>query len=135
MNKIWNTLISRAALSFMSAVIFSALYNIATGHPQGDNIFLLEMFGLIVCLEIIDYALSNVPLHSRALYLCTEFAMMYVCFLIFSFSGHWFGFTPTRLILFSSIFLVLFLLLHVYDHFLLRTEANDMNNHLVKRKI
>lgn len=135
MNKIWNTLLFRATLSFTLAVIFSALYNLATGHPQGDYLFLLEIFGLIVCLEIIDYALSYVPFHSRIIYLCTEFTLMYVCFLIFSFWGHWFGFSPTKLILFSSTFLVMFLLLHVYYHFLLKTEAIDINNNLIKRKM
>ncbi len=135
MNKIWNTLLFRATLSFTLAVIFSALYNLATGHPQGDYLFLLEIFGLIVCLEIIDYALSYVPFHSRIIYLCTEFALMYVCFLLFSLLGHWFGFTFIKLIMFSSTFLIMFLLLHVYCHFLLKTEAIDINNNLIKRKM
>jgi len=134
-NRLQNTLLFRATLSFTLAVIFSALYNLATGHPQGDYLFLLEIFGLIVFLEIIDYALSYVPFHSKIIYLCAEFTLMYVCFLVFSFLGHWFGFTFRKLILFSCIFLVMFLLIHVYNHFLLNTEAIDINNHLTKKKM
>lgn len=87
------------------------------------------------CLEIIDYALSYVSFHSRIIYLCTEFSLMYVCFLLFSLLGHWFGFTFIKLIMFSSTFLVMFLLLHIYYHFLLKSEAININNHLIKRKM
>lgn len=135
MNRIWNTLVFRASLSFTLAVIFSALYNLATGNTQGDYLFLLEIFGLIVFLEIIDYALTYVPFRSKVIYLCSEFSIMYICFLIFSFVGHWFGFSPAKLIFFSIVFLIMFLFMHIYHHFLIKTETRDINNHLIKRKI
>ena len=135
MNKIWNVLVFRATLAFTLTVIFSALYNLATGYPQGDYLFLLEILGFIVFLEIIDNTLSYVSFHSRIIYQCAEFILMYVCFLIFSFLGHWFGFTFKKIIFFSSIFLIIFLLLHLYFHFLLKSESTDINNHLIKRKM
>ncbi|MBC3798132.1 DUF3021 family protein [Acetobacterium tundrae] len=135
MNKLQHTLVSRATLSFTLAVVFSALYNLSTNHLQCDYLFLLEILGLIVCLELIDYVFNHISFNSRILYLCTEYALMYVCFLIFSFIGHWFSFTSTNLIFFSSIFVIFFDLLHFYSYCLLKTEANNINNHLLKKKI
>ncbi len=135
MNKPWNTLVFRATLSFTLAVIFLSLYNLATGQPQCDYLLLLEIFGLTMCLEIIDYAVGYVPIHSRIIYLCVEFTLMYFCFLLFSILGHWFGLTFVNLILFSSLFLVIFSFQHMYDHFLLKTEAIEINNYLIKKKM
>ncbi len=135
MNKLCNALVFRATLSFTLAVIFLALYNLATGQLQGDYLLLIEILGLTMCLEIIDYAVGYVSFHSRIIYLCAEFTLMYICFLLFSFLGHWFGFTFVNLIIFSGLFLVIFLLQHLYDHFLLKTEASEINNCLIKKKM
>ncbi len=135
MNKPWNTLVFRATLSFTLAVIFLALYNLATGQQQGDYLLLLEILGLTMCLEFIDYAVGYIPFHSRIIYLCAEFTLMYICFLLFSLIGHWFGFTFVNLIIFSSLFLVIFSFQHIYDHFLLKTEAIEINNYLLKKKM
>lgn len=135
MNKLWNTLVFRATLSFTLAVIFLALYNLATGQTQGDYLLLLEIFGLTMCLEIIDYAMGYVPFHSRIIYLCAEFTLMYICFLLFSLLGHWFSLTFVNLIIFSSLFLVIFSFQHIYDHFLLKTEIIEINNYLIKKKM
>lgn len=134
MNKTWNNLVSRATLTFTLAAVFTALYNLTADHPQGNYLFLIELLGFIVCLEVIDYALSYVPFPTRIIYLCAESALMYICFLIFGFFGHWFGFTTKNLVIFTITFLVMFLLLHKYDHFLLKSEATDINNKLDKRK-
>lgn len=133
MNKIWHTHLFRATLSFTLAVIFSALYNLTTSHSHGDYLFFLELFGLIVCLEIIDYALGYIPFSSRIIYLFTEFGLMYICFLLFSLLGHWFGFTFIKVLFFSITFLAIFLLLHLYDHFLLKTQASEINDHLIRK--
>ncbi|MFA9466686.1 MAG: hypothetical protein ACERKN_20685 [Velocimicrobium sp.] len=135
MNTLWNTLVFRATLSFTLAVIFLALYNLATGQPQGDYLLLLEIFGLTMCLEIIDYAVDYVPFHSRSTYLCAEFTLMYICFLLFSLLGHWFSLTFVNLIIFSSLFLVIFSFQHIYDHFLLKKEAIEINNYLINKKM
>ena len=135
MNKVWNTYISRVALTFTLAVIFTVLFNLINGNTQGDYVFLLELLGFITFIEIIDYLLTKFSFKSRVAYLSLEFTTMYICFLVFSFWGHWFNFTGVGIILFSFIFLILFLLVHLYYYFALKSEAETINNKLIKRRL
>ena len=135
MNKVWNTYISRVALTFTLAVLFTVLFNLINGNTQGDYIFLLELFGFITFIEILDYLLTKFSFKSRLAYLSLEFTTMYIFFFAFSFWGHWFNFTGMGLILFSFIFLILFLLVHLYYYFALKSEAETINNKLIKRRL
>jgi hypothetical protein len=97
-------------------------------------VFLLELLGLVISLEIIDYLLSRMEFRSKILYYCVEFLLMYLCFLAFSYLGRWFGFSAAHLLTFSGMLTGLFLLLHLYDYLLLRTEADSINQNLLKKR-
>ena len=135
MNKVWNTYISRVTLTFTLSVLFTVIFNLINRNTQGDYIFLLKLFGFIAFIEIIDYLLTKFSFKSRLAYLSLEFTTMYFCFLVFSFWGHWFNFTGVGIILFSFIFLILFLLVHLYYYFALKSEAETINNKLIKRRL
>ena len=128
-----NVFVSRAALSFTVVVVFSACFNLVGGNSQGNYQFILEMFGLAICLGLIDTLVSRIEFHSKLLYICFEFSLMYVCFLIFAFLGHWFGFVLKNLLLFSAAFLLFYLLLHFYDYVVLQAKAREINNKLGDR--
>lgn len=134
MQKTWNILFFRAVLSYMSAVVLLSVIFLADGISMISCVFLLELPGLVIALEIIDYLLSKIDFRFRIAYLCAEFFLMYLCFLAFAYLGKWFGFSLIHLIMFSGIFFGLFLLLHLYDYLLLRTEADTINQKLLKRK-
>lgn len=133
MQKNWNTLFFRAVYSYTSAVILLSVTFLFIGKDSIRCIFLLELLGLIVSLEGIDYFISKIEFHLRIAYLSAEFLLMYLCFLAFSYFGTWFGFRMEYIILFSGIFVVLFLLLHLYEYVFRRMEANKMNQNLKKR--
>lgn len=135
MKKEWNVYICRAALTFTAATIFTAVFNILNGNMQGDYGFLLELFGFIAILGVIEFILSKFRFRSRARYLAAEFITMYSCYLVFSYFGYWFRFTPGHILLFSFIFVMLFWLLHLYYYFTLRKEADDINGKLEKRNL
>ena len=57
MNKVWNTYISRVALTFTLAVIFTVLFNLINSNTQGDYLFLLELFGFIAFMYFMSLLL------------------------------------------------------------------------------
>lgn len=124
---------SRAALIFSLAVIFTVLINLLRGNTQGNYVFLLELLGFVVVLEIIDYFISKLRFPSRFIYIASEFTIMYVSFLIFSYWGHWFSFHVEHLIFFTFVFLALFSLVHFYYHITLNHEAAAINRKLMKK--
>lgn len=132
MQKNWNTLFFRAVLSYTSVVVLLSIIFLSHGAFLISCVFLLELLGLVISLEIIDYLLSKIEFRSRILYLCIEFSLMYLCFLAFSYLAKWFGFSIAHLLLSSGMFAGLFLLLHLYDYILLRTEADSINQKLLK---
>ena len=135
MNKMWNVYLSRVAAAFTAAFVFTALFNLIQGNVQGDYIFLLELLGLIVVIEIIDYVMAKFQFKSQAMYFTSVFTVMYLCFLAFSYFGNWFRFTISHFFLFSLVFVILFWLLHLYYRFALESDATEINNKLKKRNL
>lgn len=133
MQKNWSTLVFRAVLSYTSAVILLSVTFLFLGTDSIRCMFLLELLGLIVSLEGVDYFIGKIEFRHRIAYLSAEFLLMYLCFLAFSYFGTWFGFRMNHIILFSGIFVALFSLLHLYEYVFRRMEANKMNQNLQKR--
>ena len=135
MTKVFNTYANRAAYSFSFAVIFVTAFKLISGNAICNLLFFIELLGLIVCIELIDYILSKFQFKSRILYLTVEFCMMYVFFFIFSYLGQWFTFSLLSQSIFSCVFFLFFLLIHLYDHIILQNEATRINSKLKKRKL
>nr|WP_319487750.1 DUF3021 family protein [uncultured Caproiciproducens sp.] len=133
MNKMWNVYLSRAAAAFTASFVFTALFNMMQGNMQGNYIFSLELLGFIVVIEIIDYVMAKFQFKSQAIYFISVFTLMYLCFLAFSYFGNWFRFTIGHFFLFSLVFVILFLLLHLYYRLALKSDAANINNKLKKR--
>lgn len=83
MTKVFTTYANRAAYSFSFTVIFVAAFKLIIGNASCNSLFFIELLGLIVCIELIDYNLSKFQFKSRILYLAVEFCMMYAFFLFF----------------------------------------------------
>ncbi len=128
-----NVFISRITLSFTVAVVFSACFNLAGGSFVCDCRFILEMLGLALCFGLIDTLINRIEFHSKPVYICIEFSLMYTCFLVFALLGHWFGLTIENILLFSFVFLLFYILLHFYDYAGLQAKAREINGELGKR--
>ncbi len=134
MQKPWSVFVFRAALSYAAAVVLLSVLLLVGGDGEISCAFLLELLGLTAVIGGIDYLFGRIPFRSRLLYLCMELLSMYAGFLAFAYFGNWFGFSAIHLLAFSGMFLALFLLLHLYDHFMMRTEADRINRKLANRK-
>ncbi len=128
-----NHFITRLALTFSVAVVFSACFNLVNGNSAGDYAFILELLGLALGLGLIDTLSGRIEFHSRLAYICFELLLMYSVFLAFAYLGSWFGFTFVNILLFSAVFLLFYLLLHLYDYAVLRAKAKEINSGLNKR--
>lgn len=133
MNRMLNTFIARGTLIFTAAIVLIACFNLADGYTGIEYSFVLEILALIVCLEILDFAFSKAEFRSRVFYLAAEFAVMYLFYLAFAWFGHWFGFSPDKLVLGSAVFVFLFAAVHLYYHFELKLESREINNRLKKK--
>jgi hypothetical protein len=134
MKRALNTFVARGTLTFTVAVVFVSIYNLLFGQNSMEYFFLLEILGFVACLEVLDFFFSWIPFPNRFLYVGAEFIVMYLCYLVFAFFGHWFGFSLAKIMMGSGIFLVLFVAIHLYYHLILQRDSKEINSHLKKRK-
>lgn len=134
MNRMLNTFVARGTLTFTVAVVFVSIFNLANGQNSMEYFFLLEVLGFVACLEVLDFFFSWIPFPNRFLYVAAEFIVMYLCYLVFAFFGHWFGFSLGKLIMCSGVFLLLFVAIHLYYHLTLQRESSEINSRLQRRK-
>ena len=109
MERIRKIYLPSTAITFMAVVVFVSIQNLLMGYENQSNLWILEVFGYIVFMEVMDVLICKVEFKSYLQYFLVEAVVGYVVLLFFlGYLGKWFSLEPGSLFQTTIIYLLIF---------------------------
>lgn len=123
-------------IGFTLSVIASDIINILSGNDlSGYGLWLLQLLGYLIITQFVDSVLSKIDFKTSSLYYISDFAILYVTFMIIAYCFNWFGFRVGNIILITIIFACIYVYMCYYFYRLRSQEAEKINEILARKQI
>lgn len=134
MKKIWKVYLPSSALTFTAVVLCTSAQNLLVGYEALSNRWILQLFGYILVVEVMDALLGKIEFGSYRGYFLTEAVISYGWMLAFGYFGNWFSFTGRMLVYITILFFLIFGGIHVYFYRRTKNDADEINRMLQEKK-
>ena len=126
MKRLLRTYLPSSAIAFTIVILFNAVYNLILGNNYAlSGVFVLELTGLIIFIQLISVVCDHIPFQSERAYQITFFAAEYAIIIIASFVLNW---TVLTIFLYTSLLCVcIAVLIDRYFSAVHRHEADEIN--------
>lgn len=130
-----NKFFSHLSIAFTVCALLSSINNVLQGYDRnGFCTFLLELFLFLILAQGLDRLISLINFKSFQMYFFAETLLLYPVFIGSAWLGHWFSFHNQNLILYTVIYLLAMLVLHVYYYTISKKQADTINQILKRRE-
>lgn len=134
MERFKNTYLPSTAFAFTAVMLCVCVLNLIEGYEYQNNWRILEVFGYIVVMELVDVLLSRIEFKHYLTYFLTEGVAGYGLFFgLFGYVGNWFSYTPKRMMQVTLIYILIFAALHYYFYRRAQSRADEINEMLKDR--
>lgn len=133
MEKIWKVYLPSLALTFTAVVLCTSVLNLLEGYEALSNWWILQLFGYILVVEMLDALLGRIEFRSYRGYFLTEAVISYGWMLAFGYFGNWFSFTGGMLLYITVLFFLIFGGVHIYFCRRAKNDADEINR-MLKQK-
>lgn len=122
------------SVAFTMLVLLASITNLMNGDTRdGFILFILEAAGYLLIAVVIDYLLGKVNYKSYISQFLTETCILYPITMACGLYLHWFGWSFTKLILYTFLYLFIMVLLHYYFYRVSKKDAEEINELLKNR--
>lgn len=133
MERIKNIYLPSAAITFTMVLVFVSLQNLWMGYEYQSNIWILEVFGYIFSMEVVDALIGRIEFRHYLSYFAVEAVIGYVLlFAVFGYFGDWFSYTPGSVLQATILYLLILSFIHYYFYSRSKSSANEINEMLNK---
>lgn len=133
MERIFKIYLPSTAMTFSATILCACILNLMEGYGALSNWWILQLFGYILTIEVVDMLLENVEFKSYLGYFVTETVIAYGLLLAFGYFGRWFSFTVGRLLPVTVIFLLIYAGIHRYFYQMAKNDADEINRYCSDR--
>lgn len=131
MERIRNIYLPSTAITFTAVLLWVSILNLAEGCEYQNNRWILEVFGYIVLMEVIDVLICRIEFKHYLGYFLAEAVTGYaLLFGIFGYFGNWFSYTPVRMVQITVMYLLILAYIHYYFYRRSKSSADEINEML-----
>ena len=135
MKRLLRTYLPSSAIAFTIVILFNAVYNLFLGNNYAlSGVFVLELTGLIIFIQLISVVCDHIPFQSERAYLITFFAAEYAIVIIAGFVLNWTVLTISNFLYTSLLCVFIAVLIDRYFSAVHRHEADEINRLLSQDK-
>lgn len=129
MKRLLRTYLPSSAIAFTIVILFNAVYNLILGNNYAlSGVFVLELTGLIIFIQLISVVCDHIPFQSERAYQITFFAAEYATIIIIaSFVLNWTVPTISSFLYTSLLCVFIAVLIDRYFSAIHRHEADEIN--------
>lgn len=128
MKRLLRTYLPSSAIAFTIVILFNAVYNLILGNNYAlSGVFVLELTGLIIFIQLISVVFDHIPFQSERAYQITFFAAEYAIIIIASFVLNWTVLTISSFLYTSLLCVFIAVLIDRYFSAVHRHEADEIN--------
>lgn len=127
MNKIMKFYLPGTCIVFTLAMLSSMVINVLYGGFNEGHVYMLQILGMIILFEVIDYFVSQFNFKTYRAYFITEYLIMLVLYLGLGKVFHWFSFTLSNIIVVTIAFTLISISIFSYFRYMSRKEADRIN--------
>ena len=125
----------RTYLPSSAIILFNAVYNLILGNNYAlSGVFVLELTGLIIFIQLISVVCDHIPFQSERAYQITFFAAEYAIVIIAGFVLNWTVLTISNFLYTSLLCVFIAVLIDRYFSAVHRHEADEINRLLSQDK-
>lgn len=134
MERIRNTYLPSAAIGFTLTILSVSVLNLMEGNECQSNWWILEVFGYIIVLQLLDTLLDRIDFRSYFAYFVTEAVLGYgLLVVVFGYVGNWFSFTPIKIVQVTVLYILILAYIHFYFYRRAQRNAEEINELLKQR--
>ena len=135
MKRLLRTYLPSSAIAFTIVILFNAVYNLILGNNYAlSGVFVLELTGLIIFIQLISVVCGLIPFQSERAYQITFFAAEYAIVIIAGFVLNWTVLTSSNCLYTSLLCVFIAVLIDRYFSAVHRHEADEINRLLSQDK-
>ena len=128
MKRLLRTYLPSSAIAFTIVILFNAVYNLILGNNYAlSGVFVLELTGLIIFIQLISVVCDHIPFQSERAYQITFFAAEYAIVIIAGFVLNWTVLTISNFLYTSLLCVFIAVLIDRYFSAIHRHEADEIN--------
>ena len=135
MKRLLRTYLPSSTIAFTIVILFNAGYNLILGNNYAlSGVFVLELTGLIIFIQLISVVCDHIPFQSERAYQITFFAAEYAIVIIAGFVLNWTVLTISNFLYTSLLCVFIAVLIDRYFSAVHRHEADEINRLLSQDK-
>lgn len=134
MKRLLEVYLPSLAITFTAVVLCTSAFDLMEGYEALSNWWILQLFGCIAVVEVMDALLGRIEFRSYRGYFLTEAVIAYGWVLIFGYLGKWFPFTGGTLLYITVMFVLIFSGVHVYFCRRAKSNADEINRMLQEKE-
>ncbi|MDO5520954.1 MAG: DUF3021 family protein [bacterium] len=135
MNAILKKYLPGLSMGFSIVVLAGCGMKLVTGDElNGFALFIIELAGYLVMAALVDALVARINFKSYLSNFICETAILYPITLITAWIGSWFGMRLKNIVFFSIMFIVIMAVIHIYFYYMMKQEAEQINEYLRVRK-
>ena len=132
MKRLLRTYLPSSAIAFTIVILFNAVYNLILGNNYAlSGVFVLELTGLIIFIQLISVVCDHIPFQSERAY---KIAAEYAIVIIAGFVLNWTVLTISNFLYTSLLCVFIAVLIDRYFSAVHRHEADEINRLLSQDK-
>lgn len=115
-------------ISYTMAVICSSIVKVINYKDSGlSSLFLLELAGLLTIIGIVDFLITRINFKNWILPIGISFVVNYCIYLLVAYFFHWFGFRFSNILMFSLMYVAIFILLYYHTSKTMKQDEERIN--------
>ncbi|WP_373263814.1 DUF3021 domain-containing protein [Hungatella hathewayi] len=128
MKRLLRIYLPSSAIAFTIVILFNVTYNLILGNNYTlSSVFVLELAGLIIFIQLISVVCDHIPFQSEKAYQITFFAAEYAIVLTASVVLNWAALTISNFLYTSLLCVFIVVLIDRYFTAVHRHEADEIN--------